>query len=178
MSSLSQSSSVETRGALRMGHSLSVCFGRTLVINDVKNCSNPDCDPDLKPSSSRELEHLIDRLERIVDRLERTVSARELEETRRILKGVCDAGKAVVSVTDEATGTDEDEKLLDSNSNSDLPTVLPSTPPPSASYLHQQLDSLEATLFPELNSVEPTAAKDQPQVDHSLDTLPTVIAQY
>lgn len=125
------------------------------------------------------MEHLIDRLERIVDRLERTVSARELEETRRILKGVCDAGKeAVVSVTDEATGTDEDEKLLDSNSNSDLPTVLPSTPPPSASYLHQQLDSLEATLFPELNSVEPTAAKDQHQVDHSLDTLPTVIAQY
>ncbi|EAT34722.1 AAEL013074-PA [Aedes aegypti] len=137
-----------------------------------------NCDPDLKPSSSRELEHLIDRLERIVDRLERTVSARELEETRRILKGVCDAGKAVVSVADETTGTDEDEKLLDSNSNSDLPTVLPSTPPPSASYLHQQLDSLEATLFPELNSVEPTtAAKDQPQVDQSLDTLPTVISQ-
>lgn len=137
-----------------------------------------DCDPDLKPSSSRELEHLIDRLERIVDRLERTVSARELEETRRILKGVCDAGKAVVSVADETTGTDEDEKLLDSNSNSDLPTVLPSTPPPSASYLHQQLDSLEATLFPELNSVEPTTvAKDQPQVDQSLDTLPTVISQ-
>ncbi|EAA43629.4 AGAP010175-PA [Anopheles gambiae str. PEST] len=31
-----------------------------------------DCDPDLKPSSARELECLIDRLERIVDRLERT----------------------------------------------------------------------------------------------------------
>lgn len=137
-----------------------------------------DCDPDLKPSSTRELEHLIDRLDRIVDRLERTVSARELEETRRILKGVCDAGKTVVSVTGGNTGTEEDDKVLDSSSNSDLPTVLPSTPPPSASFLHQQLDSLEATLFPELNSVETAAAKDQPQVDQPLDTLPTVISQY
>lgn len=114
-----------------------------------------------------------------MDRLERTVSARELEETRRILKGVCDAGKAVVSVADESTDTGgEDDKLLDPTLPSDLPTVLPSTPPPSASYLHHQLDSLEATLFPELNSVEPTAAKDQPQVDQLLDTLPTVISQY
>lgn len=94
------------------------------------------------------------------------------------MKGVCVAGKAVVAVTGENTGTEEDEKLLDSNSNSDLPTVLPSTPPPSASFLHQQLDSLEATLFPELNSNEITAAKDQPKVDRPLDTLPTVITQY
>ncbi|XP_055635172.1 adenylyl cyclase-associated protein 1 isoform X2 [Toxorhynchites rutilus septentrionalis] len=143
-----------------------------------------DCDPDLKNSPARELEHLIDRLERIVDRLERTVSARELEETRRILKDVCNAGKTICSGTttntEENTGTEEDEKLLDSNSNSDLPTVLPSTPPPSASYLHQQLDSLEATLFPELSSVEASvAAKDQPQpeVEQSQDTIPTVISQ-
>lgn len=140
-----------------------------------------DCDPDFKPSSSRELEHLIDRLERIVDRLERTVSARELEETRRILKDVCNAGKQVVgtsgSNTEEnnttGTGTEEDDKLLDSNcsaNDNDLPTVLPSTPPPSASYLHQQLDSLEATLFPELTPT--TAAKEKD------DVLPTVLAQY
>lgn len=139
-----------------------------------------DCDPDFKPSSSRELEHLIGRLERIVDRLERTVSARELEETRRILKDVCNAGKQVVgtsgSNTEEnnttGTGTEEDDKLLDSNcsaNDNDLPTVLPSTPPPSASYLHQQLDSLEATLFPELTPT--TAAKEKD------DVLPTVLAQ-
>lgn len=68
------------------------------------------------------------------------------------------------------TGTEEDDKLLDSNSpnSSDLPTVLPSTPPPSASYLHQQLDSLEATLFPEL-----TPAKEDKE-----DVLPTVLSQY
>lgn len=88
------------------------------------------------------------------------------------------AGKAVVAVTDDKAGTVEDDKLLDGNSNSDLPTVLPSTPPPSASFLHQQLDSLEATLFPELNSIETTAVKDQPQVDRPIDTLPTVISQY
>ncbi|XP_058446134.1 adenylyl cyclase-associated protein 1 isoform X2 [Malaya genurostris] len=170
-----------------MGHSLSVCFGRTLVINDVKNCSNPDCDPELKPSSARELEHLIDRLERIVDRLERTVSAKELEETRRILKDVCHTGKLVVSHRElgsdsnpaEIVNAKEDDKLLESASNNDLPTVLPSTPPPSASYLHQQLDSLEATLFPELNSGEPAASsvKEQSAVEHSIDTLPTVISQ-
>lgn len=114
-----------------------------------------------------------------MDRLERTVSARELEETRRILKDVCSTGKVVVSgtatSTDEntntGTGTEEDDKLLDSNSaNSDLPTVLPSTPPPSASYLHQQLDSLEATLFPELTPI-PAASEDD-------DALPTVLSQY
>ncbi|XP_058819681.1 adenylyl cyclase-associated protein 1 isoform X2 [Topomyia yanbarensis] len=169
------------RQVRRMGHSLSVCFGRTLVINDVKNCSNPDCDPDLKPSSARELEHLIDRLERIVDRLERTVSAKELEETRRILKDVCHAGKVVVSgtvpITDENCTAEENDKLLDPNSNSELPTVLPSTPPPSASYLHQQLDSLEATLFPELNSSGSAAAKDHSSAEHSIDALPTVISQ-
>ncbi|XP_055549788.1 adenylyl cyclase-associated protein 1 isoform X2 [Wyeomyia smithii] len=163
-----------------MGHSMSVCFGRTLVIHDVKNCSNPDCDPDLKPSSARELEHLIDRLERIVDRLERTVSARELEETRRILKDVCDAGKIIVSDTVTTTedhiaaAAEEDTRLFDLNSNSDLPTVLPSTPPPSASYLHQQLDSLEATLFP----VPPTELTAATEHQHSIDdSLPTVISQ-
>lgn len=150
---------------------------------DLVQLSFSDCDPDFKPSSSRELEHLIDRLERIVDRLERTVSARELEETRRILKDVCNAGKVVVSGTATSTeenntgtgtttgtGTEEDDKLLDSNSpnSGDLPTVLPSTPPPSASYLHQQLDSLEATLFPEL-----TPAKEDKE-----DALPTVLSQY
>lgn len=139
-----------------------------------------DCDPDFKPSSSRELEHLIDRLERIVDRLERTVSARELEETRRILKDVCNTGKQVVGVSGgfvetnntTETGIEEDEKLLDSANDNDLPTVLPSTPPPSASYLHQQLDSLEATLFPEL---APTAKEENDDDDD--DVLPTVLAQ-
>uniref|UniRef100_A0A182MQE0 Adenylyl cyclase-associated protein n=1 Tax=Anopheles culicifacies TaxID=139723 RepID=A0A182MQE0_9DIPT len=61
-----------------------------------------DCDPDLKPSSARELECLIDRLERIVDRLERTVSARELKETRRILKDACVVGKARGTVVEQA----------------------------------------------------------------------------
>uniref|UniRef100_A0A182N8M7 Adenylyl cyclase-associated protein n=1 Tax=Anopheles dirus TaxID=7168 RepID=A0A182N8M7_9DIPT len=113
-----------------------------------------DCDPDLKPSSARELECLIDRLERIVDRLERTVSARELEETRRILKDACVVGKAVIRSN---TGTNTDHRAPSVRNdvaadvdNDDLPTVLPSTPPPSASYLHQQVDSLESSLFPEL----------------------------
>uniref|UniRef100_A0A182WA75 Adenylyl cyclase-associated protein n=1 Tax=Anopheles minimus TaxID=112268 RepID=A0A182WA75_9DIPT len=115
-----------------------------------------DCDPDLKPSSARELECLIDRLERIVDRLERTVSARELEETRRILKDACVVGKAVIRSN---TGTNTEYRasartavgagFSARESIDDLPTVLPSTPPPSASYLHQQVDSLESSLFPE-----------------------------
>uniref|UniRef100_A0A182XB21 Adenylyl cyclase-associated protein n=1 Tax=Anopheles quadriannulatus TaxID=34691 RepID=A0A182XB21_ANOQN len=118
-----------------------------------------DCDPDLKPSSARELECLIDRLERIVDRLERTVSARELEETRRILKDACAVGKAVIRSN---TTVEEDTDP----SADDLPTVLPSTPPPSASYLHQKVDSLESTLFPALT--------DQPQKGRQHNTT-TVI---
>ncbi|XP_041775782.1 uncharacterized protein LOC121595685 isoform X2 [Anopheles merus] len=117
-----------------------------------------DCDPDLKPSSARELECLIDRLERIVDRLERTVSARELEETRRILKDACAVGKAVIRSNTTVEDTDP--------SADDLPTVLPSTPPPSASYLHQKVDSLESTLFPALT--------DQPQKGRQHNTT-TVI---
>lgn len=114
-----------------------------------------DCDPDLKPSSARELESLIDRLERIVDRLERTVSARELEETRRILRDACIVGKAVILPNPSGTSAQarravETRAVEDHEQEDDLPTVLPSTPPPSASYLHQQIDSLESTLFPEL----------------------------
>ncbi|XP_052892185.1 adenylyl cyclase-associated protein 2 isoform X2 [Anopheles moucheti] len=147
-----------------MGQTLSACFGRTLIIHDVKTCSNPDCDPDLKPSSARELECLIDRLERIVDRLERTVSARELEETRRILKDACVVGKAVIRSN---TGTNTEYRTastaraagFSANESTDqcddLPTVLPSTPPPSASYLHQQVDSLESSLFPEFAANQP-----------------------
>lgn len=78
------------------------------------------------------------------------------------------SGTATITEEDNnnaTTGTEEEDKLLDSNSG-DLPTVLPSTPPPSASYLHQQLDSLEATLFPELTD----SAKE--------DVLPTVLSQY
>uniref|UniRef100_A0A6E8W1S9 Adenylyl cyclase-associated protein n=2 Tax=Anopheles coluzzii TaxID=1518534 RepID=A0A6E8W1S9_ANOCL len=119
-----------------------------------------DCDPDLKPSSARELECLIDRLERIVDRLERTVSARELEETRRILKDACAVGKAVIRSNTTVEDTDP--------SADDLPTVLPSTPPPSASYLHQKVDSLESTLFPALT--------DQPQKGRQHNT--TTVIQF
>ncbi|XP_050077282.1 adenylyl cyclase-associated protein 2 isoform X1 [Anopheles maculipalpis] len=157
-----------------MGQTLSACFGRTLIIHDVKTCSNPDCDPDLKPSSARELEGLIDRLERIVDRLERTVSARELEETRRILKDACVVGKAVIRSN---TGTNTDYRATSARSvparfgttecsdpSDDLPTVLPSTPPPSASYLHQQVDSLESSLFPEFAN---QPAKERQQRDLS-----------
>ncbi|XP_058056831.1 uncharacterized protein LOC131208197 [Anopheles bellator] len=116
-----------------------------------------DCDPDLKPSSARELECLIDRLERIVDRLERTVSARELEETRRILKDACVVGKAAIQSNDGRANTVTRRAVVNRHAfltkepseQRDLPTVLPSTPPPSASFLHQQIDSLESSLFPE-----------------------------
>lgn len=136
-----------------------------------------DCDPDLKPSSARELEGLIDRLERIVDRLERTVSARELEETRRILKDACVVGKAVIRSN---TGTNTEHRAartkvaaFDASANTDqsddLPTVLPSTPPPSASYLHQQVDSLESSLFPEFANQQ---AKERQRTDLSTSKAP------
>lgn len=138
-----------------------------------------DCDPDLKPSSARELESLIDRLERIVDRLERTVSARELEETRRILRDACIVGKAVILPNPSGTTNTQARRAVETSAveqneqEDDLPTVLPSTPPPSASYLHQQIDSLESTLFPELTDI-PTQGSDgvkqrqpeQQQQDH------------
>ncbi|KAJ6648532.1 Adenylyl cyclase-associated protein 1, partial [Pseudolycoriella hygida] len=75
-------------GIRSMGQSLSVCLGRTIIINDVKNCNNPDCDPNLKPSTTAELGHLIDRLEKIIERLERTVSARELASVNGTLNAV------------------------------------------------------------------------------------------
>lgn len=139
-----------------------------------------DCDPDLKPSSARELESLIDRLERIVDRLERTVSARELEETRRILRDACIVGKAVILPNPSGTSAQarravETRAVEDHEQEDDLPTVLPSTPPPSASYLHQQIDSLESTLFPELtdtttqrsdSGVKQRRPEQQQQQDH------------
>uniref|UniRef100_A0A182P2C0 Adenylyl cyclase-associated protein n=1 Tax=Anopheles epiroticus TaxID=199890 RepID=A0A182P2C0_9DIPT len=120
-----------------------------------------DCDPDFKPSSARELECLINRLERIVDRLERTVSARELEETRRILKDACAVGKAVIC-SDTGSNTEYLKRTVkDIEQSDDLPTVLPSTPPPSASYLHQQVDCLESSLFPELTDQQPLSDRQR-----------------
>lgn len=93
-----------------------------------------------------------------MDRLERTVSARELEETRRILKDACVVGKAVIRSN---TGTNtETNRGSGQQDNDDLPTVLPSTPPPSASYLHQQVDSLESSLFPEFSD-QPVRTEQQ-----------------
>lgn len=40
-----------------------------------------DCDPTLKPSTSAELEYLVNRLEKLLDRLERTILNRELSDT-------------------------------------------------------------------------------------------------
>uniref|UniRef100_A0A182QPI5 Adenylyl cyclase-associated protein n=1 Tax=Anopheles farauti TaxID=69004 RepID=A0A182QPI5_9DIPT len=139
-----------------------------------------DCDPDLKPSSARELECLIDRLERIVDRLERTVSARELEETRRILKDACVVGKAVIRSN---TGTNTEHRASTGSGNQcgraavdndDLPTVLPSTPPPSASYLHQQVDNLESSLFPALTD-QPARTERHRELSTVIHTKPSAI---
>ncbi|XP_049288790.1 adenylyl cyclase-associated protein 2 isoform X3 [Anopheles funestus] len=165
-----------------MGQTLSACFGRTLIIHDVKTCSNPDCDPDLKPSSARELECLIDRLERIVDRLERTVSARELEETRRILKDACIVGKAVIR-SNTSTNTEYQASAravgFTANENTDqcddLPTVLPSTPPPSASYLHQQVDSLESSLFPEFVASQPAKERHRDPITVIQSQTPDIL---
>lgn len=146
-----------------------------------------DCDPDLKPSSARELESLIDRLERIVDRLERTVSARELEETRRILRDACTVGKAVILPNPAKTNPSEPRKanessrVVEESEPNDLPTVLPSTPPPSASYLHQQIDSLESSLFPELTDPSPASASDgfsQRLREHQQAQLTSKATQY
>ncbi|XP_049288785.1 uncharacterized protein LOC125766630 isoform X1 [Anopheles funestus] len=141
-----------------------------------------DCDPDLKPSSARELECLIDRLERIVDRLERTVSARELEETRRILKDACIVGKAVIR-SNTSTNTEYQASAravgFTANENTDqcddLPTVLPSTPPPSASYLHQQVDSLESSLFPEFVASQPAKERHRDPITVIQSQTPDIL---
>lgn len=107
------------------------------------------------------------------------MSARELEETRRILKDACIVGKAAI-LPNPASGTANapkraapariaakgnallaDARSVEDNDPTDLPTVLPSTPPPSASYLHQQIDSLESSLFPEFT--DPPIQQQQQQ---------------
>ncbi|XP_055376165.1 adenylyl cyclase-associated protein 1 [Condylostylus longicornis] len=76
-----------------MGQKVSACFGRTLIINELKTCNNPDCDPDLKPSVAAELEKQVDRLEKLVERLERSVSAHQLEIANRVFNSVVDTQK-------------------------------------------------------------------------------------
>jgi len=145
-----------------MGQRLSVCFGRTLIIHDVKNCQNPDCDPTHKQSSNIELEGLINRLERLVDRLERTVSARELEYTNQLLTATQQAAVEAVSAIGQKVATSRPTPLLQrgatieedtlkslSNNNSlsdnlldskDFPAVLPdphSSSSSSTSFKHR-----------------------------------------
>ncbi|KAI9586131.1 hypothetical protein GQX74_001978 [Glossina fuscipes] len=71
-----------------MGQTLDSCCGRTLIINETKNCNNPDCDPDLKSSVAENLENLVNRLEKLVERLERSICARELEIANRTFDSV------------------------------------------------------------------------------------------
>lgn len=87
------------------------CLGRTLIIHDVNQCNNPgfrsfvlplpefntnwmlwflflDCDPDLRPTITSDLEHLLNRLENLVERLERSLTAKELAIANQTLDSV------------------------------------------------------------------------------------------
>uniref|UniRef100_A0A336KDG3 CSON007862 protein n=1 Tax=Culicoides sonorensis TaxID=179676 RepID=A0A336KDG3_CULSO len=134
-----------------MGQKLSVCFGRTLIINDVKNCSNPDCDPSVKQTTNTELEGLVNRLERLVERLERTVSARELEYTTQLLQTVQTVAAVTRSkepptnhhghILQRGATIEEDTLKSLSNTNSISCELIDSTP----QKLEQRVASLEET---------------------------------
>lgn len=107
-----------------------------------------DCDPNLRPTATTELESLIVRLERLVDRLERTVSARELEYTNQLLQsahslvhrqnqltpqdqvvhhphGILQRGATIEEDTLKSLSNQNSiSDTLDKSTN-DLPTVLP-----------------------------------------------------
>ncbi|XP_055681062.1 doublesex- and mab-3-related transcription factor A2-like isoform X1 [Lutzomyia longipalpis] len=140
---------------IRMGQSLSVCFGRTLIINDVKNCNNPDCDPSVKPPTAAELEALIVRLEKIVDRLERSVSARELAIVNQTLDSVKNQQDIVPEESIERA-----DCYLSKEESLDLDLPPPPTPPPTATAT-KNFSTLSADLEQRINNLESAVRNGQ-----------------
>ena len=107
-----------------------------------------DCDPNLKPSTSSELENLIVRLEKIVDRLERTVSTRDLEVTSKLFN---------TALTTASTSIDTVKDLRDLSEERSLPTVLPQ-------------------LTARINNLEENFKHNSESLDSQLN-IPTVVQQ-
>lgn len=146
-----------------MGQILSECLGRTLIINEIKQCNNPDCDPDLKPSATAELENLVNRLEKLVDRLERSVSARELEIANRTFDSVIENKR---------------KRSFDLE-NAELPPI-PDNPVHKqlervSENLDKRIDKLESCLN-NINAINGHFKKD-PQ-KYSVENIPTVLDDY
>jgi adenylyl cyclase-associated protein len=134
-----------------------------------------DCDPNLKPSTSVELEGLIVRLEHIVDRLERAVSAHELEVATKVL----DTAKSLR----ELTGTPSSTKTTDSELNQQLPAVLDDQLPTTLDTVvvaavapakpHKKQHNLKLKIDSTANSINLSHNSFEEDIDH----LPTVISQ-
>lgn len=144
-----------------MGQTLSECCGRTLIINEVKQCNNPDCDPDLKPSATAELENLVNRLEKLVDRLERSISARELEIANKAFDSVIETKRrsfdletAELPPLPEGIGTTKQIENIENN-------------------LDQRINRLESCL----NHINNNYQKD-PTEEDTVDNIPTVLDEY
>ncbi|XP_058977181.1 adenylyl cyclase-associated protein 1 isoform X3 [Musca domestica] len=156
-----------------MGQTLSSCYGRTLIIHDIKNCNNPDCDPSLKPSIAENLETLVNRLEKLVERLERSISARELDIANRTFDTV-QKRASLTAVTETSTGNDILE--VTNLSSVDLQTE----------KLNQRIGRIEESLSRinerhSLSSNSDSQAEQQQQQqfkDGSLENIPTVLDDF
>ncbi|GAB0091849.1 Adenylyl cyclase-associated protein [Sergentomyia squamirostris] len=157
-----------------MGQSLSACFGRTLIINDVKNCNNPDCDPNIKPSTAAELEALVVRLEKIVDRLERSVSARELAAVNQTLESVKSVKSHPESLRPLTESIERADCYLSKEESLDLDLPPPPPTPPPTATASRNFSNLSADLEERINNLESTVGdirRDQSEED----VIPTVV---
>lgn len=153
-----------------------------------------DCDPNLKPSTTAELDHLVNRLERLLDRLERTVLARELNFASEALDLKQEAINSINSTSTTATSTvvtANNQKSINNQHNQkdrekDSNTVVTFT-----QKLEQRISELESNLERRLNQEEEfndeEKEKDNKKEDindYSVDNfdgdniiIPTVVSQ-
>ncbi|XP_073827477.1 adenylyl cyclase-associated protein 1 isoform X3 [Musca autumnalis] len=153
-----------------MGQTLSSCYGRTLIIHDIKNCNNPDCDPSLKPSVAENLETLVNRLEKLVERLERSISARELDIANRTFDTV--QKRASLSPPVTASVIAEDQEANNILSGVDFQTE----------QLNQRIGRIEESLsrINERHSLSSNSDSQEQQAknDGSLENIPTVLDDF
>ncbi|KAL5280796.1 CAP1 family protein [Megaselia abdita] len=58
------------------------------ITNGIEKMDGRDCDPDIRPTITSDLEHLLNRLENLVERLERSLTAKELALANQTLDSV------------------------------------------------------------------------------------------
>lgn len=154
-----------------------------------------DCDPNLKPSTTAELDHLVNRLEKLLDRLERTVLARELNfasealdlrqevisniktstspPSKVVATNNCDTINSNINVSSNHNNNNSNQVIQEEITNKDKDTTIT-----FSQKLEQRISELESNLERRLSGDSAIEESDIKLYEDFVDSIiPTVVSQ-